>query len=278
MVPNTQALIRLLSDNDPETVRLVKQQLFSMAEDNPHCLDGLSRVDDEEVSRHAREIINALEGQNAVRDFELLCHLGGENFAVEQSAWMLARAVEPEKCTSAFEEQINDWGKEFLTRVPRTSDSRERVLLLTEFLSDELGFRGNSSCYYCEENSLLPHVVSARVGIPISLALVYMMVGSRAGMSIEGINLPGHFIARHSGVFFDPFHAGRILYVSDVKQLLARQNIEFRESHLLPATPRQFLLRMLANLLYVYDLDEEDEKRDRVKGWMDAISYCAFTE
>ncbi|NBN97121.1 MAG: MBL fold metallo-hydrolase, partial [Actinobacteria bacterium] len=49
------------------------------------------------------------------------------------------------------------------------------------------GFRGNSSCYYCEENSLLPHVVSSRVGIPISLALVYMMVGSRAGMRIEGI-------------------------------------------------------------------------------------------
>lgn len=278
MVPNTQALIRLLSDNDPETVRLVKQQLFSMAEDNPHCLDGLSRVDDEDVSRHAREIINELEGQNAVRDFELLCHLSGENFAVEQSAWMLARAVEPEKCTAAFEEQINDWGKEFLIRVPRASDSRERVLLLTEFLSNELGFRGNSSCYYCEENSLLPHVVSSRVGIPISLALVYMMVGSRAGMRIEGINLPGHFIARHSGVFFDPFHAGRILSVPDVKQLLVRQNIEFKESHLLPATPRQFLLRMLANLLYVYDLDEKDEKRDLVKGWMDAISYCAVTE
>lgn len=278
MVPNTKALIRLLSDNDPETVRLVKQQLFSMAEDNPDCLDGLSRVDDEQVSRHAREIITELEGQNAVRDFELLCHLGGENFAVEQAAWMLARAVEPEKCTSAFEEQINDWGKEFLTRVPRAADSRERVLLLAEFLSDEIGFRGNSSCYYCEENSLLPHVVCARMGIPISLALVYMMVGSRAGMSIEGINLPGHFIVRHSGVFFDPFHAGRILSVPDVKQLLVRQNIEFKESHLLPATPRQFLLRMLANLLYVYDLDEEDEKRDRVKGWMDAISYCALTE
>jgi len=118
-------------------------------------------------------------------------------------------------------------------------------------------------------------VVSSRVGIPISLALVYMMVGSRAGMRIEGINLPGHFIARHAGVFFDPFHAGRILKLPDVNQLLVRQNIEFKESHLLPATPRQFLLRMLANLLYVYDLDEEDEKRDRVKEWMDAISYCA---
>lgn len=278
MVPNTNALIRLLSDDDPETVRLVRQQLFSMAEDNPNCLDGLSNADDKEASRHAREIISEIEGQNAARDFELLCHLGGENFPIEQAAWMLAQAIQPEKRISAFENQVNAWGREFLSRIPKATDSRERVLLLTEFLSDELGFRGNSSCYYCQENSLLPHVVSSRVGIPISLALIYMMVGSRAGMCIEGINLPGHFIARHSGVFFDPFHDGRILTMADVKQLLARQKIKFKESHLLPATPRQFLLRMLANLLYVYDLNEEDEKRDRVKGWMDAISHCAVTE
>ncbi|MFM8830027.1 MAG: transglutaminase family protein [Spartobacteria bacterium] len=275
MVPNTQALIRLLRDDDPETVRLVKEQLLSMAEDNPCCLDSLSHADDEQVSRHARDIINDIQEQNAARDFELLCHLGGENFSIEQAAWTLARAVEPEKCTLPFEEKINDWGRELLTRLPRASNSDERVQLLTEFLSGELGFRGNSSCYYCEENSLLPHVVSSRVGIPISLALVYMMVGSRAGMRIEGINLPGHFIARHSGVFFDPFHAGRILTMPDVKQLLVRQNIEFKEAHLNPASPRQFLLRMLANLLYVYDLDEDDEKRDRVKGWMDTISFCA---
>jgi regulator of sirC expression with transglutaminase-like and TPR domain len=120
--------------------------------------------------------------------------------------------------------------------------------------------------------------VDSKAGIPITLALVYMMVGSRAGMRIEGINLPGHFIARHAGVFFDPFHAGRILTLADVKHLLVRQNLEFKESHLLPATPRQFLLRMLANLLYVYDLDGEDDKRDRVKGWMDAISYYAVAE
>ena len=278
MVPDTQALIRLLSDNDPDTVRLVKQQLFSMAEDNPNCLDGLFHADDEQVSRHAHEIVIELERQNATQDFELLCHLGGENFAVEQAAWVLARAIEPEKRTSQFEEQINEWGREFLTRLPRASDSHGRVLLLTEFLSEELGFRGNSACYYCEENSIITHVIGTRVGIPISLALVYMMVASRAGMRVEGINLPGHFIARHSGIFFDPFHAGRILSVHDVNQLLVRQNIEFRESHLLPATPRQFLLRVLANLLYFYDLNEEDEKRDRIKGWMDAISCCAVTE
>ncbi|MEI8293635.1 MAG: transglutaminase-like domain-containing protein [bacterium] len=275
MAPDTQALIRLLRDSDEETVRLVKQQLISMAEDNPHCLDELATSDDERISQHAREILAGIADHDAVQDFDLLCHLGGENFPTEQAAWMLARAVQPELPTARYEEQVDDWGREFLSRIPLAANGSERVRLLTEFLSDELGFRGNSSCYYCEENSLLPHVVETRLGIPISLALVYMMVGSRAGLRIEGINLPGHFIARHGGVYFDPFHGGRILSQHDVKQLLARQNIEFKESHLLPATSRQFLLRMLANLLYVYDLDEEHEKRERVKSWMDAISYCA---
>ena len=278
MVPNTQALIKLLSDDDPETVRLVKEQLLAMAEDNPACLDELAEADGSDVSSHARDIITELEGRNAARDFELLCHLGGENFSIEQAAWILARAIEPASRIPPLEEVVKGWGREFLLRIPCASDSQERVSLLTGFLSDELGFRGNSSCYYCEENSLLPHVVDSKAGIPITLALVYMMVGSRAGMRIEGINLPGHFIAKHAGVFFDPFHAGRILTLADVKHLLVRQNLEFKESHLLPATPRQFLLRMLANLLYVYDLDGEDDKRDRVKGWMDAISYYAVAE
>lgn len=274
MFPNTPALVRLLQDDDPETVRLVKEQIFVMAEDNPACLDELVSADDIHVSRHAREILSEIEAHNAIRDFDLLCHLGGEHFSIEQAAWMLARAVDPKLFTLSFEDQVNEWGIEFLSRIPNSSDSCDRVQMLAEFLSDELGFHGNSKSYYCEENSLLPQVVSSRAGIPISLVLIYMMVGSRAGMRIEGINLPGHFIARHAGIFFDPFHAGRILSLQNVKQLLLRQNIEFKDSHILPATPRQFLLRMLANLLYVYDLNEEKTKRDQVKEWMDILTIC----
>jgi hypothetical protein len=210
MAPDTQALIRLLCDSDLETVRLVKQQLAAMVEDNPRCLDELANSDDERVSHHAREILSGVESHDAVRDFELLCLLGGENFPIEQAAWLLARAIQTDLSTASYEAQVDEWGRELLSRHTLATDDVERVRLLTDFVSEELGFRGNSACYYCEENSLLPHVIESRVGIPISLALVYMMVGSRAGLKIEGINLPGHFIARHGGVYFDPFHHGKI--------------------------------------------------------------------
>lgn len=274
MLANTGALVKLLSDDDPETFRLVKQQLVSLAEEDPECLHDLLQEDDVRVSAHVREVVCEAKRRAALADFSLFCHLGGEAFDIERAAWTLARAVDPKLCTDEYEEQINAWGHELLTRIPQAVSNVGRVNLLSALLSDELGFRGNSRSYYCEANSLLPCVISSRMGNPISLVLIYMIVGSRAAMKIEGINLPGHFIARHGEVFFDPFHGGRILCRCDVQRILARQGLTFKESHLHTANSRQFLLRMLANLLYVYDLDAECRKHDRVKTWMEAI-VCA---
>ena len=264
--------MRLLRDDDPETVRLVKQQLAGIADEDPSSLQALAAADDAMVSFHVRDVLNEAKCRCACDDFSLLCHLGGESFDIEQAAWMLARATEPSLCTLEFEERINLWGSEFLSRIPKAASNEDRVVLLSEFLSGELEFRGNSGCYYCEENSLLPRVISSRMGIPISLCLLYMIVGSRAAMKIEGINLPGHFIARHGEVFFDPFHGGRILCECDVRQILRRQDIDFKDCYLQPSTSRQFLMRMLANLLYVYDLDADCGKHAKVKSWMGAIS------
>lgn len=272
MVVSLDALAKLLNDDDPETVRLVKEQLANLAEQDPEALEPLIAADDAVVSYHARDILAHREDCEAEDDFALHCHFAGEGFDIEQAAWALSRVVEPGRATADFEEQINAWGREFLSRVACATSNTERVEILSRFLSDELGFRGNTDRYYCQNNSILPRVIESRMGIPISLTLIYQIVGVRAGMKIEGINLPGHFIARHGEVYFDPFHGGRILCHCDVKNILGRQGIEFKESHLKPATSRQFLLRILANLLYVYDLDGETEKRNRIKGWMDALS------
>lgn len=272
MVANEEALAKLLSDDDPCTVKLVKEQLAAMAEDNPGLVEELANGASPAIQRHASEVLADLQVRNARGDFLLLCHLGGDRFDIEKAAWLLSRALLPEGSTNPYEEQVNEWGIEFLSRIHSAATNEDRIRLLGEFLSGELRFRGNADCYYCEENSLLPRLLSTRLGIPISLSLLYMMVGSRAGMKIEGINLPGHFIARHGDIFFDPFHNGRILRHDDLRSILCRQGIDLKESHLQPASPRQFLMRILANLLYVYDLDGDCDRHILVKSWMDALA------
>jgi hypothetical protein len=276
MGSTSMALAKLLSDDDPDTIRLVKEQLTAIGEDNPTRLYDLANADDPRLSYHARDVLTQIDGCRAEHDFHLLCLLAGDSFDIEEAVWTLSKVIDPSVCVLPFRDQINDWGSEFLERVDCVSDNAERVRLLSEFLGGELEFRGNSVQYYCEENSHLPYILESRMGIPITLTLVYQMVGARAAMKIEGINLPGHFIARHGDVFFDPFHGGRILSRADIEQILARQDMELKDSHLQSANSRQFLLRILANLLYVYDLSDEKEKRARIKSWMQVLTGASI--
>lgn len=261
----------MLHDDDPETVRLVKEQLASAGEEKIPELQELLQTDDDCVSEHVRDVLTSISGHSAEEEFSLLCHFFGDGIDLEQACWSLARALEPGVCILPFEYKLNVWGRQFLVKLTGAVSNRERVLRLTEFLADELDFRGNTGNYYCERNSLLPRVIETRSGIPLTLTLLYMMVASRAAMKVEGINLPGHFIARHGEVYFDPFHRGRILSRCDVERILFRQGLELKDCHLRPSNPRQMLVRMLANLLYVYDLRGDCQKHALVRCWMQAL-------
>ena len=229
-------------------------------------------MDDERVSRHARDVLAEIACQGADEEFLLLCHFFNDDSDLERACWMLAHTLDPSVDIEAFEHRVNQWGRQFLVRISGTVSNRQRAQALADFMADELCFRGNTDDYYSERNSLLPHVIETRMGIPITLAILYRMVAGRAGMKVDGINLPGHFIARHGEVLFDPFHKGRILTKADCEEILTRQNLRLRAVHLEPATPRQILLRVLANLLYVYDLRKELEKHTRVNAWIKALS------
>ena len=272
MLAQKQAIVRLLRDDDPDTVRLVKEQLALGGEDNLSALRDLASMDDERVSRHARDILAEIAGDGADEDFLLLCHFFHEENDLERACWMLARALDPALETAPFEKQVNEWGRKFLVRVSGFSSNLERVQALADFMAGELNFHGNTEDYYQDHNSLISHVIASRLGIPITLTILYRMVGERVGMKVDGINLPGHFIARHGEVLFDPFHQGRLLTKADCEEILTRQNLKLRASHLEAATSRQILLRVLANLLYVYDLRKDADKHARVNTWIKALA------
>jgi regulator of sirC expression with transglutaminase-like and TPR domain len=129
-----------------------------------------------------------------------------------------------------------------------------------EFMFEELGFAGNQIDYYDPHNSFLNHVLDKRTGIPITLSIVYMELGRRAGLEVEGIGLPGHFIVRvkksfdEQPVYVDSFH-GRTLDWDDCQDLLDTVyagQVALTEEHLVPATKREILVRLLANLKAVY--------------------------
>ena len=130
---------------------------------------------------------------------------------------------------------------------------------INDVLFGELGFRGNEEEYYDPDNSYLNVVLDRRLGIPITLALVYLEVARRLDFPMVGVGLPGHFVVRPaiegSEIFVDAFHQGEILFPQDCEALLAKiygEAVPLHPQFLRPVSPKRFLMRMLANLKGIY--------------------------
>lgn len=134
-----------------------------------------------------------------------------------------------------------------------------RLRGLCRYLFHEMGFRGNRRNYYDPRNSYLNQVLDRRTGIPLTLSLVAMAVGNRAGLTVVGIGLPGHFVAQaivgNEAILFDPFHGGRLLTLSDCETLVRQatgQAFTLAPADLQPLPPGPLLARLLGNLKGIY--------------------------
>jgi regulator of sirC expression with transglutaminase-like and TPR domain len=140
----------------------------------------------------------------------------------------------------------------WLTELDRLAEGVQDLDGLLHRLFVEEGFTGNAGDYYDPRNSLLPHVLTRRTGIPITLAVVCMEVGRRAGVPIEGVGMPGHFLVRPVGgeTLLDVFDGGAELTVAQCEQRYrALGGTGDFGPHLLAATPTPaILVRMLENL------------------------------
>ena len=160
-------------------------------------------------------------------------------------------------------------------RMPQTLGAEERVAALNEFLFEDLGYRGNTEAYYDPRNSYLNDVMDRKVGIPISLAVLYMAVGRRVGLPLEGVSFPGHFLVRlrlRAGVLvLDPFAAGAPQSEAELRERLQRvippgvtDNVPVSElpldQFLEAATHRQILARLLRNLKAIYRETDKPER------------------
>jgi regulator of sirC expression with transglutaminase-like and TPR domain len=194
----------------------------------------------------------------------------------------------------ALLDEMGRLARDRVEAVPAPLDVGDRVAALNAYLFEELGFVGNREQYEDPRNSFLNEVLTRRTGIPITLALVYIEVARRAGLRIEGVNFPGHFLlrcpatqgaGRHDpfarDLIIDAFHGGAVLSERDCRHLLRRhvgEEAAFDPSLLAPATKTQILVRMLLNLKRIYVRMRSFPQARDVTELLLAIDPAAVTE
>lgn len=193
------------------------------------------------------------------------------------AALMIARIEYPSLDARRYIDRLDALGDEAARRVasasrlphdaPRFADplTLAQITALSDYLFLELQFSGNQHNYDDPRNSYLNEVLDRRTGIPISLAVVYIEVARRAGLRVEGVNFPGHFLVRcpaprrtlddGGDLIIDAFHGGALLSEDACRELLERHagdDTDLDINRFAHATKLQILVRMLLNLKRTY--------------------------
>ena len=145
------------------------------------------------------------------------------------------------------------------SRVERRCVSGEPPIFRLGHLHAEMfdvdGYRGNDGNYYEPRNAYLNEVIDRKIGIPITLSIIFLHVAAKLGLSAAGVGLPGHYLVKVrfelNEVFVDPFHGGTTLTLKDIAELLRQVSggqIQLTPDHLRAWSGRETIARVLANL------------------------------
>jgi regulator of sirC expression with transglutaminase-like and TPR domain len=196
---------------------------------------------------------------------EQLAALPDENIDVALGAALIARDAYASLDVDRLLARFDTIAAPLVGRGLGTLPPKAQADALSEHVYGRLGFRGNEQEYYDPRNSLLPDVLDRKLGIPITLALLYCEIAQRVGVRARGVSFPGHFLVRVDApaggtdaeppVVVDPFFGGRCLDAEGLQKLLERASPAKKfvaREHLVPATSRSMLVRMLVNLKWIY--------------------------
>lgn len=151
--------------------------------------------------------------------------------------------------------QLDQMGRELKTRLHGETRPRAVIDIINTYLFTEQAFQGSEEDYYDPANEFLNHVLDRRVGIPITLSILYLEMAHRLSFPLVGVALPGHFIVKYEGpeeeIFIDPYGKGAVITRQDCQRVMEnvfQETVGWQDWFLNPVGKKKILKRMLNNL------------------------------
>ncbi len=200
---------------------------------------------------------------------------GGEHDEAMESdrllkgALLIASLDDADIDVQAYEAHVDEMATEIRDQLEQDADDSTRIAALDKYLFQENGFHGGRSEYYHPANSHLNRVMDDREGLPITMSILYMQLGRRIGLQIDGVGLPGHFVVKHvaddgTEQLIDVFDSGTVMTMSDAQSLVAANTGRpLQEEDLRAQTTREILSRVLRNLMGIASGNRDAESLRR---------------
>jgi regulator of sirC expression with transglutaminase-like and TPR domain len=271
------ALIRLLDDPSPAVRRALLAHFSARPREALRLLTSLAQNPKSPLASIAQGYLDELELSDPAEDFRAL--IRARTYELETGALFLARVVEPDLKHAQINDVLDRWAERCTDLITEPSSAREKCRIINRVLFHEEQLRGNQDAYMDPDNSFLHRVLERRMGIPISLSTLYLLVAQRIGLDLEPVALPGHFVVGcyldDTPFFIDAFEGGMLRSAEDIIARLRRERVDLSLADLVPATTAEVLCRMCRNLVVHFAHAGDRERSVLFAGFVAAFEQAA---
>ncbi len=249
-----EALLALLDDESAAVRQALVAQFLTLGDEGRRFLQEVARGPNRVAALAAGWYLRELKFSDPVAEFRGF--IQSLNYELETGVLLLTRTVNPNLDVTAVCAQLDAFAARARKLMPRAATMRAQARVINRVLFEEYGLRGNVDNYTDPKNSLIDQVLERRVGIPISLSIVYLLVAQRVGLEVEPVGVPGHFLVggyEPEGPFFvDAFNEGQMLSPEDVFDRIRSLQHTPQLADLAPTPVREVLSRVCRNLANHY--------------------------
>jgi regulator of sirC expression with transglutaminase-like and TPR domain len=269
-----RALIRLLSDEDDRIVQTISGKLIDIGPSAVPLLQE-AEIEQPEMADRIASVLEEIRGGKLEDELAALVARPEDPTSLETGAFLIARYAYPTLDVARYREQLDTMAHEVRARIGSRASGEETVNALNRYVFAEQGFKGNTKNYYEADNSYVNRVMDRRVGIPISLSMVYLFIGLRLALPLHGIGMPGHFLVKYESdrykIFIDCFNGGALLTEKNCARFLTEAGYGFDDKYLQKSPVRATLSRMIKNLLAIYSKLDEPVKTARLTTFIEIL-------
>lgn len=255
-----QAILTLLDDPSAVVQKGLVQEALRIGPAAAAFLEDVCKGTNRMLSIHAKRILQEIENANPSEEFRKF--IRSQNYELETGAIMLCRVAYPDVKAEDICSEIDRIADRCRELIAKPISPRERCAVINRVLFHEFEFRGNSEDYENPENSFLNRVLETKRGLPISLSILYLLVGQRLGAELDPIAYPGHFLVgsfeEDLPFYVDPFKRGRIIAPGQLIDYTSGYLSLSQLGDLAPAPIREVLTRCCRNLANHYAESDQD--------------------
>lgn len=271
-----KAIAKLLKTSDEGTQKLLEDQIKTFDIKLLREINNEIPLDDISTRKQYLDLVNRIK-RNALKEDFIKWSKDFSN-DLEQGIFLIALFDNPLLDIEYYSDILKNWSDNLsknISKIKLKNDPTSIINEVNHFLFMELGFKGNKENYYDPDNSYIDKVIEKRLGNPIALSMIYLIITKRLGLSFSGVNMPAHFLVQYldtfEPIYIDPFNQGEIITKSVCQDRIKTLKLSWQEDYLSTPTNKQVISRMLQNLINIYHNEGELELKDYLDGYVRAL-------